>query len=69
MVAPGWFDSPLADGWMDDPQLSAEIVGHTAQQRWGQPRDLVGAYQFLASDAASYVTGSLLVVDGGALIS
>jgi len=68
VVAPGWFDSPLADGWMDDPQLSDEIVGHTAQQRWGQPRDLVGAYQFLASDAAAFVTGTVLTVDGGYLL-
>jgi len=68
VVAPGWFDSPLADGWMDHPQLSDEIVGHTAQQRWGQPRDLVSAYQFLASDAAAFITGTVLNVDGGYLL-
>jgi NAD(P)-dependent dehydrogenase (short-subunit alcohol dehydrogenase family) len=68
VVAPGWFDSPLADGWMDDPHLSDEIVNHTAQQRWGQPGDLVGAYQFLASDAAAFITGTVLNVDGGYLL-
>jgi len=68
VVAPGWFDSPLAEGWMDDPQRSDEIVGHTAQQRWGRPSDLVGAYQFLASDAAAFVTGAVLNVDGGYLL-
>ena len=69
VVAPGWFDSPLADGWLDNPQLSDEIVGHTALERWGQPADLVGAYQFLASDAASFVTGTVLTVDGGYLLA
>jgi NAD(P)-dependent dehydrogenase (short-subunit alcohol dehydrogenase family) len=68
VVAPGWFDSPLAEGWMDNPELSDEILGHTAQQRWGHPRDLVGAYQFLASDAAGFVTGTVLNVDGGYLL-
>jgi NAD(P)-dependent dehydrogenase (short-subunit alcohol dehydrogenase family) len=68
VVAPGWFDSPLAEGWMEDPQLSDEILGHTAQQRWGHPSDLVGAYQFLASDAAGFVTGTVLNVDGGYLL-
>jgi NAD(P)-dependent dehydrogenase (short-subunit alcohol dehydrogenase family) len=68
VVAPGWFDSPLAEGWMDNPQLSDEILGHTAQQRWGHPSDLVGAYQFLASDAAGFVTGTVLNVDGGYLL-
>ena len=35
VVAPGWFDSPLADGWKNNPELSAAITGHTAQRRWG----------------------------------
>ena len=35
VVAPGWFDSPLADGWKSNPELSAAITGHTAQRRWG----------------------------------
>lgn len=68
VVAPGWFDSPLADGWMSDPDLSAGITTHTAQQRWGRPADLVGAYRFLASDASAFVTGVVLDVDGGYLL-
>jgi NAD(P)-dependent dehydrogenase (short-subunit alcohol dehydrogenase family) len=68
VVAPGWFDSPLAEGWKANAQLSASVVGHTAQQRWGSPADLPGAYQFLASDAAAYVTGIVLDVDGGYLL-
>ena len=68
VVAPGWFDSPLADGWKSSPRLAASITGHTAQQRWGAPTDLAGAYQFLASDAASFITGAVLTVDGGYLL-
>jgi NAD(P)-dependent dehydrogenase (short-subunit alcohol dehydrogenase family) len=68
VVAPGWFDSPLAQGWMNNPDLAAAITGHTAQQRWGAPADLAGAYQFLASDASAFVTGIVLSVDGGYLL-
>ncbi|MDA8047986.1 MAG: SDR family NAD(P)-dependent oxidoreductase [Actinomycetota bacterium] len=68
VVAPGWFDSPLARDWRSNPKLEASIVGHTALARWGAPGDLTGAYQFLASDAAGYVTGSVLTVDGGYLL-
>jgi NAD(P)-dependent dehydrogenase (short-subunit alcohol dehydrogenase family) len=68
VVAPGWFDSPLADGWKNNPELAAAVVGHTAQRRWGHATDLAGAYQFLASDAASFVTGTVLNVDGGYLL-
>lgn len=68
VVAPGWFESPLAAAWLRTPGLSDAIVQHTAQQRWGNPRDLAGAYLFLASDAASFVTGAVLSVDGGYLL-
>jgi NAD(P)-dependent dehydrogenase (short-subunit alcohol dehydrogenase family) len=68
VVAPGWFDSPLADGWKNNPELAAGVLGHTAQRRWGQPTDLAGAYQFLASDASAFVTGTVLNVDGGYLL-
>jgi NAD(P)-dependent dehydrogenase (short-subunit alcohol dehydrogenase family) len=68
VVAPGWFDSPLAEGWMRNPELSDAITGHTAQRRWGRTTDLAGAYQFLASDASAFVTGTVLTVDGGYLL-
>ncbi len=68
MVAPGWFDSPLVDGFKRQPELAAEVTGHTAQKRWGAPTDLAGVYQFLASDASAFVTGTVLSVDGGYLL-
>ena len=68
VVAPGWFDSPLAEAWKHRPELEASVLGHTAQQRWGAPTDLAGAYQFLASDSSAFVTGTVLNVDGGYLL-
>jgi len=68
VVAPGWFESPMAEGWVHNPGLSASITGHTAQRRWGTSTDLPAAYQFLASDAAAFITGTVLSVDGGYLL-
>jgi NAD(P)-dependent dehydrogenase (short-subunit alcohol dehydrogenase family) len=68
VVAPGWFDSPLAERWKNTPELEAGVLGHTAQHRWGASTDLAGAYQFLASDASAFVTGTVLNVDGGYLL-
>ena len=69
VVAPGWFDSPLVEGFKSNPDLAAAITGHTAQRRWGAPTDLAGAYQFLVSDASAFVTGTVLTVDGGYLLA
>jgi NAD(P)-dependent dehydrogenase (short-subunit alcohol dehydrogenase family) len=69
VVAPGWFESPMADPWMNREELSQKILNHTALNRWGHSTDLTGAYQFLASDAAKFVTGTVLSVDGGYLLT
>jgi NAD(P)-dependent dehydrogenase (short-subunit alcohol dehydrogenase family) len=68
VVAPGWFDSPLAERWKSSSELGAGVLEHTAQRRWGSSTDLAGAYQFLASDASAFVTGTVLNVDGGYLL-
>lgn len=68
VVAPGWFDSPLAEGWTSNERLAESILGHTALKRWGRSADLTGAFQFLASDAAAFVTGTVINVDGGYLL-
>ena len=65
---PGWFDSPLAESWKRNPDLATGVLAHTAQRRWGAATDLAGAYQFLASDASAFVTGTVLTVDGGYLL-
>jgi NAD(P)-dependent dehydrogenase (short-subunit alcohol dehydrogenase family) len=69
VVAPGWFESPLAEPWMKRDGLSRAVLEHTALGRWGRPADLAGAFQFLASDAAAFVTGAVLSVDGGYLLA
>ena len=47
------------------PERQAAILGHTAMKRYGQPAELVGAVLWLFSDAASFVTGAEIAVDGG----
>jgi NAD(P)-dependent dehydrogenase (short-subunit alcohol dehydrogenase family) len=69
VVAPGWFESPLAEPWMKREELSGAVIAHTALSRWGRSADLTGAFQFLASDAAAFVTGAVLTVDGGYLLA
>jgi NAD(P)-dependent dehydrogenase (short-subunit alcohol dehydrogenase family) len=68
VVAPGWFASPLTEGYANNDRLAESILSHTALRRWGSSTDLAGAYQFLASDAAAFVTGTVLTVDGGYLL-
>ncbi len=66
-IAPGWIETPLTAGILDDPARYAAIRDRTALQRWGRPEDVVGAVFFLCSPAAAYVTGIVLPVDGGYL--
>lgn len=50
---------------MDDPEVEDFVKRRIPLQRWGEPREIVGAAVFLASDAATYVNGHVLTVDGG----
>ena len=64
-VAPGVVETPLTAQIQADPDWHRAYAEKSALRRWAQPEELAGAVVFLASDAASFVTGSLLVVDGG----
>jgi len=64
-VAPGYFATDLTSGLRQNQALSEMVLGHTPMKRFGEPEELVGACLFLASDAASYITGQTLLVDGG----
>jgi NAD(P)-dependent dehydrogenase (short-subunit alcohol dehydrogenase family) len=64
-VAPGFIDSPLNAHRKANPQQVEWIVGGTPLGRWGKPADVAHAVVMLASEAAAFVTGQTLVVDGG----
>ena len=64
-LAPGYFDTPLNKALVEDPAFSAWLEKRTPAGRWGKVEELVGACIFLSSDAASFVNGTTLFVDGG----
>lgn len=68
-VAPGYIDSPLNAYRKGNPALEAEVLDHTPLRRWGQVEDVAMACVFLASDAAAFITGHTLFVDGGLSIA
>ncbi|MEP6703295.1 MAG: glucose 1-dehydrogenase [Acidobacteriota bacterium] len=68
-IAPGVFRTALNQKLLDETQRGQEFLTRTPMGRFGNVEELAGAAVFLASDAASYVTGEVLVVDGGFLAS
>ena len=68
-VAPGWIATQLTQALQEDRTRSEAILSRTPLGRWGEPADVAGPVLFLASDAARFVTGVVLPVDGGYLIT
>jgi gluconate 5-dehydrogenase len=64
-IAPGFFPTDATDVLHKDPKFSEWISTRAPMGRWGDPAELAGPAVFLASAAASYITGHILVVDGG----
>lgn len=64
-IAPGYIATDNTEKLRDDAERSSEILARIPMGRWGTADDLGGAAVFLASDAAAYVTGTVLPVDGG----
>lgn len=68
-IAPGYFRTPLSEKFLVGTGRGEEVIIRTPMKRFGELEELVGAAIFLASDAASFVTGTILAVDGGFLAS
>jgi NAD(P)-dependent dehydrogenase (short-subunit alcohol dehydrogenase family) len=68
-IAPGVFRTPLNAKLIDESDRGRELLQRTPMKRFGKVEELAGAAVFLSSEAASYVTGSVMAVDGGFLAS
>lgn len=66
-IAPGLVETKLASALIENEKLHRMILGGTPLRRHAQPHEIVGAALYLASDASSFTTGSVMVVDGGSL--
>ncbi|MGV3508578.1 MAG: SDR family NAD(P)-dependent oxidoreductase [Sphingobacteriaceae bacterium] len=70
IIAPGWIESPMfLNAINSDPVRKEKIVNRIAMPGFGTPADIGNAAVFLSSDAARYITGVLLPVDGGAVVN
>jgi NAD(P)-dependent dehydrogenase (short-subunit alcohol dehydrogenase family) len=64
-IAPGWIETEMNDAARQDPSWYDTIKGMIPMGRWGTAEEVASVALFLASDAARYMTGSTVVVDGG----
>ena len=64
-IAPGYFLTEMNRALIDDQSFDGWVRGRTPMRRWGNPDELAGLAVFLCSDAASYITGQTIFVDGG----
>ncbi|KAL8354465.1 hypothetical protein RB601_004048 [Gaeumannomyces tritici] len=64
-IAPGYIETDMNEALLNDPERLASISARIPAGRWGRPEDFKGTTVYLASKAAAYVSGHVLVVDGG----
>jgi NAD(P)-dependent dehydrogenase (short-subunit alcohol dehydrogenase family) len=68
-VAPGWVETEMNAGAREDPNFRENVRSMIPLGRWGRAEEVAAVARFLASDAASFMTGSIVVVDGGQTVS
>ena len=64
-IAPGYFATEMNRALIDNAEFNAWVCKRTPAGRWGQPDELAGTAVFLASSASNYMTGQMMIVDGG----
>tara|TARA_R110002124_G_scaffold57700_11_gene161503 strand:- start:1740 stop:2510 length:771 start_codon:yes stop_codon:yes gene_type:complete len=64
-IAPGYIETDNTEALRNDPERSASILGRIPAGRWGKPEDFAGPTVFLCSEAASYMHGTTMLIDGG----
>lgn len=68
-IAPGWIATPLTTALQADETRSKAILDRTPLQRWGTPEDIAGGALFLSSPMAQFITGTVVPIDGGYLVT
>ena len=67
-IAPGQIQTPMIAEWLKNPELVKGLTSKTPLGRLGQPEDVAATAAFLAADESDFITGNVILVDGGWII-
>jgi len=68
-IAPGYISTDLTEGMRASEKISKNLHQRTPIKRFGEPDEIVGAALYLASESSTYTTGTVIIVDGGWMVS